>query len=107
MKRFILILVAVLSLLALTSCDDRDCNMCENGWTNCPYCEPISGSIAEMFTGNPNSTVFGVILCEVCQGKGHVNGVDCTYCSAMGYSLCFPCHGTGVINCPFCNRFVG
>jgi hypothetical protein len=95
MKKILLVLVAILSLLALTSCaSSDDCIFCDyNGSTRCEVCYD-----------EDHFYPAGVIVCALCEGRGHVEGIDCIFCGARGYNSCSSCQGYGYIDCPFCNR---
>ena len=95
MKKILLILVAFISLLALTSCVSSDeCELCENhGRNQCATCHN------EEFNYSP-----GIITCIFCEGRGHVEGNDCMFCGSRGYNVCTSCQGAGWTDCPFCNQ---
>ena len=96
MKKILLILVAVLSILTLTSCSDGGCSNCGyHGATPCIICQDhLSLETSEWGKG--------VIRCEICEGTGLVGELDCLLCGARGYYLCLVCNGRGAIDCPFC-----
>ena len=95
MKKILLIFVAIISLLALTSCVSSDeCEVCDyRGRTQCTSCQEEAYDYSS-----------GIIRCVLCEGRGHVEGNDCLFCGARGYSVCTSCKGNGWVDCPFCNQ---
>ena len=71
MKKIVLILLVIVSLFTLTSCDRNNCIMCEGrGYTMCTCTK---------------THYYGRIICGICQGRGSIEGLDCVFCGAFEF----------------------
>ena len=88
MKKVLVLILLVVSVFALSSCDTRDCVVCEGrGIVLCSSCEQR-----------------GRNMCALCEGTGHIGDLDCVLCGAWGYTICSSCNGRGYKDCFACNR---